>query len=793
MADKIYNKIIPFLILIQPIFDAITSIMVSLNSNVTLGIIVKIIIMILCIIYLIFLDKKNRKFNILFIIFLIIFSSVNIYINLETIKVQFLVYFNYMVKFIYLLIMLLYFIRWFKTGNKIKLYQLRTPIILISLIFLFSILTNTFFYSYDSTRRGISGWFGSTNEIGALLCLFFPISLFNAFHNPEGKKIDYILFIINGIILLMLGTKVGLLGYYITLVCYIIYKFIIIKRKKMDYKFLVIITIFILPLMFFKELPAIYNTNLKVKNNHIEETINESTNTNEEIDSILLSGRDLFEEEIKENREKNVLPFLFGKSHLTSSNFILICERDFLDIYYMYGLIGVLILLSLLIYILIEPIKYFFKDIKNRVYNIRAISCVLAVILVLAISYISGHVLLSPSVSTYFALILAILCDKCNKDEKNVNNKMIIYMPKLSVGGMEQALINLLNMSDLTKKYKIDLYLGYCIEKKYLNSVPKEVNVILLCRGNWNAASKFFTGIKMLCSYINLLVNPYKYDVSICYAYQHGILSKLSRLSSKNNIIFVHNDLLKCRTPEKLKKLKRSVKFEMFSKVVCVSEGAKKSFEKVYPNYKGKIVTINNYINGEKILTLSNEKIKDLRKNKKITFINIGRHEEKAKKLTRIIEASKKLLDKKYEFRVILVGDGQDHSLYKNMIKDYKLEKNILLLGKKVNPYPYLKLSDCFILSSEYEGYGIVLDESRILNVPIISTDVADSKKIMNDGYGILCKNTTDGIYVAMKQFLDKGYKIKKEFDYHKFNDNVTKKINKIVVGDKDEKGNVYF
>ena len=51
--------------------------------------------------------------------------------------------------------------------------------------------------------------------------------------------------------------------------------------------------------------------------------------------------------------------------------------------------------------------------------------------------------------------------------------KMIIYMPKLSVGGMEKALINLLNFSTLTNHYQIELFLGYVVQKEYLDMLTK--------------------------------------------------------------------------------------------------------------------------------------------------------------------------------------------------------------------------------------------------------------------------------------------------------------------------------
>ena len=94
-----------------------------------------------------------------------------------------------------------------------------------------------------------------------------------------------------------------------------------------------------------------------------------------------------------------------------------------------------------------------------------------------------------------------------------------------------------------------------------------------------------------------------------------------------------------------------------------------------------------------------------------------------------------------------------------------------------MNPYKYLSQSDCLIVSSEFEGYGVVIDEARVLGKPVISTDVGDAKNILAEGFGIICENSEDGIYKAMKEFLDKGYKIKKEFDYKKSNKQIDKKL----------------
>ena len=359
---------------------------------------------------------------------------------------------------------------------------------------------------------------------------------------------------------------------------------------------------------------------------------------------------------------------------------------------------------------------------------------------------------------------------------KIMKKKIKINMSKLSIGGMEKALIDLLNNSELVKKYEVTLMIVYNENYSYLDMVPKNIEVEVLYKGKWNLFGKTIASFRLLKN----ILFPKKYYASICYPHQHGILATITRKESKNNIIFIHTDLLKSRTDRELNNLMKEVKFEKFKKVVCVSECAKNAFLKLYPNYSGVVVVANNYIDGKDIIDKSKLKVNDIVKKDIVTFINVARHDDMHKKVSRIIIATKRLNDEQYNFRVILVGDGVDHQKYIDMIEKNNI-KNIILTGSKSNPFPYYNISDAFVFSSAYEGYGIVLNEARVLNIPIITSDVADAKTITEEGYGILCENSENGIYEGMKQFLDFGYVIKKRFNYKKFNDKITDTLNQIV------------
>lgn len=350
--------------------------------------------------------------------------------------------------------------------------------------------------------------------------------------------------------------------------------------------------------------------------------------------------------------------------------------------------------------------------------------------------------------------------------------KMIVFMPKMSMGGMERSLANLLKMSDYVQNYEITLVIGYIAEDTLFRDIPDAIKLKILYKHKLNLLGKILMAIKFAIMEMSIKND---YDISICYSHHHSILSKLARKASENNIVFVHNDLKLARTQEQIEKMQ----FDKFKKVACVSQAAKKSFCELFPDYnRNDIFVVNNYIDGENIINLSKSDKQDI---KNATFINVARHLESAKKITRIIKASEKLKKEGYQFNVMLAGDGPDSAMYRELVKNKNLEDDIIFIGNTENPYKYMVKSDALVLASSFEGYGMVIDEARVLEIPVISTKVADAEIILNEGYGIICENSEQGVYEGMKQFLDNGYRIKKKFDYKAFNQNVTGNLNQLV------------
>ena len=353
--------------------------------------------------------------------------------------------------------------------------------------------------------------------------------------------------------------------------------------------------------------------------------------------------------------------------------------------------------------------------------------------------------------------------------------KILFAAYSLDYGGIETALISLLK--ELNSKYDITL----CLEEKqgiFLKDVPKNVNIITY-KPNKNKVKLIRKSLNLFKQIGFKLKYKNKYDFSACFATYSFPASFVARTASKNSAIWVHNNYLNLYDEKiiKYRKFFKDLNVYKFKKIVFVSEFDKKVFIAQFPECAKNTYVCNNLINYEEIIKKSKENIDDFKKESITTFINIGRHDEKQKRLTRIIEATKRLNKEGYKFRVIFVGKGSSTNTYKELAKNIK---NIEFLGAKTNPYPYLKNSDAFVLSSEFEGYPVVFLEAKVLGKPIITTDISDSKKDIKDKYGIVTEKSEKGIYEGMKKFIKDGCNIEK-FDPQNYNNNILNHLDEII------------
>ena len=350
--------------------------------------------------------------------------------------------------------------------------------------------------------------------------------------------------------------------------------------------------------------------------------------------------------------------------------------------------------------------------------------------------------------------------------------KIIIIHSNMEIGGAETSLISLLQSLDY-KKYKVDLLL-LNKEGDLLKFIPKEVNIIendlykqlmipikevisnkyyKIALSRIRAKFKSFLEYKIngyndLC-YITkqyshkfslrfLPVINEKYEIGISFIDPHYILQK--KIKSDVKLGWLHTDFGRIKTNKKA-----DIKmWDECDYIVCVSDECKNAFDRKYPKLLHKSIVIENILNENIINFKSNEfniNHEMLIEKNSITLCSVGRFSE-AKNFDNIPDICKKIIDSGCNIKWYIVGYGGDEKLIKSKIKELKMEDRVIMLGKKINPYPYIKACDIYVQPSRYEGKAVTVREAQILNKPVVITNFATANSQLTDGF--------DGIIVPM-------------------------------------------
>lgn len=354
-----------------------------------------------------------------------------------------------------------------------------------------------------------------------------------------------------------------------------------------------------------------------------------------------------------------------------------------------------------------------------------------------------------------------------------MKKKILIASYNLDFGGIETSLINLLKNMDL-EKYDVTLVLEE-IKGAFLKDVPSDIKIKeYKVSNNKNVLVRKFVNLLKRIKW--MLLNYKRYYASICYATYSGPCGFVARTSSRNRILFIHSNYYQAydKDENKIRAFFDNRKIEKYNHIVFVSNESKKDLCKIYPDIEKKSVTINNLIDYERILKLSEKKVDVKRVAKKI-FMFVGRLDESSKRLTLLLEVAKKCKEENVKALFWIVGSGPDEKMYKDIVKNNNLD-NVIFYGAKKNPYPYMKACDYLILTSRYEGFPVVYNEAIILEKPVITTiDVSDDYISIPNRFGYVVNEKN--IYDKVKELSKTKEKIKETVDYNTLN---KKRINLI-------------
>ena len=347
--------------------------------------------------------------------------------------------------------------------------------------------------------------------------------------------------------------------------------------------------------------------------------------------------------------------------------------------------------------------------------------------------------------------------------------RIFIAMHYMEIGGAETALVGLLNALD-PARVDVDLFL-YDHRGEMMQFIPEWVNLLpqipkysvlerpiveLVKRGFWGIAAARMSA-KLIGKLTNvpsfsmdvftsLFTNKLlpticpqkKYDLAISFLTPHTYVK--NKVVAKKKIAWIHTDYTIYPIA---KNVERPI-WCSYNYIASISNDVTRTFLQVFPTLAPKIMEIENILSPAFVRKRAEleDTDKEFRQTDKISLLSIGRYSEQ-KNYDNVPDICKRLINKtKLNIKWYIIGYGGDEALIRQKIKEVDMEEHVILLGKRSNPYSYIKACDIYVQPSRYEGKSVTVREAQMLYKPVVVTNYPTAPSQIRSGI--------DGVIVPM-------------------------------------------
>lgn len=369
--------------------------------------------------------------------------------------------------------------------------------------------------------------------------------------------------------------------------------------------------------------------------------------------------------------------------------------------------------------------------------------------------------------------------------------RILIAIHYMHLGGAEISLIGLLQALD-PNKVDIDLFV-YSHEGELMKLIPEYVNVlpeipaykmferpmkevlkkghlsVLLARMKAKMRMKSYLKKKQAIDVLLLLgeevskvvpdINPsVEYEFAISFLIPHNFVR--DHVRAKKKICWIHTDYTRIDVNAELE----LPVWDSFDYIASISPDVTKTFLQIFPTLSPKIIEIENILSSTFVRHRaeeieSTEFVQQLTANKKsVNLLSIGRF-CKAKNYDNVPDICKKTLgllkDKNIDIRWYIIGFGGYEDLIRQKIAEAGMQDHVIILGKKENPYPYVKACDIYVQPSRYEGKSVTVREAQILCKPVVVTNYPTASSQIQDGIdGVIVPMDNEGCAKGLADFI---------------------------------------
>lgn len=368
-----------------------------------------------------------------------------------------------------------------------------------------------------------------------------------------------------------------------------------------------------------------------------------------------------------------------------------------------------------------------------------------------------------------------------------MKQRLLFAIHYLELGGAEMSLVGLLHALDYSR-YDVDLFV-YSHQGELMRFIPKEVRLLpevpayaYIERPMKDALLKGHLGVvcgrlkakwqhhlrgkrleargkklqdASIFQYVMNGVEPWlpslehlgEYDLAVSFLAPHNIV--LSKVRAKKKICWIHTDYSRISVNAALE----LPVWGGYDHIVSISPDVTREFLGVFPTLAGRIVEIHNilptaFVRG-RAKEMSAEEVEEEmpREAGTINLLSVGRfthakNYDNVPVICKLTNYQLSILNSPFRARWYLIGYGGDEPLIRQRISEAGMQGQVVILGKKANPYPYIKACDVYVQPSRYEGNAVTVREAQMLGKPVVVTDYATAASQVKDG--------TDGVIVPM-------------------------------------------
>lgn len=355
-----------------------------------------------------------------------------------------------------------------------------------------------------------------------------------------------------------------------------------------------------------------------------------------------------------------------------------------------------------------------------------------------------------------------------------VRKKILIINNNMHIGGVQKSLVALLKELVKDADLSITLVLFYC-GGELLKDIPEGIEIVeagsafrfigmtkkdsksakdVICRGTLAAFTRLLGRDNTFKVFFDLSKKLKGYDVAISFLHSgkpntfYGGCNEFlfNCVESKRKATFLHCDYesigADCRYNTSL--------YEKADLIATCSEGCKRAFLRVLPQFESKMTVIPNCHEYESIRKLAEEDLRML-PDHSMNILTVGRM-GKEKGISRAVQAIGHLNYPADKLRYFIIGDGFENKAIMESLEDMNLKDKVTLLGEMTNPYGYMKAADVLLIPSISEAAPMVIDEAAFLGTPVLSTATVSAHEMIKEkDIGWVCDNSVKGIENAIK------------------------------------------